>query len=61
MYSNAVATSSNLMVVAATRDMKHLDLGGLAVTITRLITDTKFIREVKQEFIFGRYKDLLMG
>lgn len=61
MYSNAVATSSNLMVVAATRDMKHLDLGGLAVTVTELITDTKFISEVKQEFIFGRYKDLLMG
>lgn len=59
MYSNAVATSSNLMVVAATRDMKHLDLGGLAVTVTELITDTKFISEVKQEFIFGRYKDLL--
>lgn len=61
MYSNAVATSSNLMVVATTRNMKNLDLGGLAVTITRLITDTKFIREVKQEFIFGRYKDLLMN
>ena len=61
MYSNAVATSSNLMVVAATRNMKYLDLGGLAVAITRLITDTKFIREVKQEFIFGRYKDLLMN
>ena len=60
MYSNAVATSSNLMVVAATRDMKHLDLGGLAVTVTELITDTKFISEVKHEFIFGRYKDLLM-
>lgn len=56
-----MATSSNLMVVAATRDMKHLDLGGLAVTVTELITDTKFISEVKQEFIFGRYKDLLMG
>ena len=49
------------MVVAATKDMRRLDLGGLAVTVTELITDTKFIREVKQEFIFGRYKDLLMG
>lgn len=60
-YSNLVASSSNLAVVAITKDMKLLDLGGLAVTIYRLITDTKFIKQVKEEFIFGSYCDMIMG
>ena len=60
-YSNLVASSSNLAVVAVTKNFKLLDLGGLAVTIYRLITDVKFIRQVKQEFIFGSYKDLFWG
>ncbi len=60
-YSNLVATSSNIAVVAITKDMKKLDLGGIAVTIYRLITDAAFIRQVKEEFIFGSYKDVIMG
>ena len=59
-YSNLVASSSNLAVVAVTRDLKLLDLGGLAVTVYRLITDAKFIRQVKEEFIFGSYQDMIM-
>lgn len=60
-YSNLVASSSNVMVTAATQDMTSFDLGGLAVTIYRLITDKKFIRDVKEEFIFGTYRDLIRG
>lgn len=60
-YSNAVASSSNLAVVAITRDFHLLDLGGLAVTVYRLITDAKFIRQVKEEFIFGSYRNLVRG
>ena len=60
-YSNLVASSSNLAVIAATQKWDFFDLGGLGVTIYRLVTDTKFIRQVKEEFIFGRYKDMIMG
>ncbi len=60
-YSNLVASSSNIAVVAVTKDFKKLDIGGLAVTIYRLITDRKFIRQVKHDFIFGSYRDLIMG
>lgn len=59
-YSNLVATSSNVAVVAITKDMSKLDLGGIGVTICRLITDTKFIRQVKEEFIFGQYKNMFL-
>lgn len=60
-YSNLVASSSNLAIVAITKDFKKLDVGGLGVTIYRLITDKKFIREVKEEFIFGQYKDIFIN
>ena len=60
-YSNLVATSSNAIVVAAMGDLSKLDVGGAAVTIYRLITDTKFIKKIKHEFIFGSYHDIIMG
>lgn len=60
-YSNLIASSSNLAVVAVTQDFKNLDLGGLAVTIYRLVTDRKFIQQVKYDFIFGTYKDMILN
>lgn len=60
-YSNLVATSSNLAVVAATKNMNLVDLGGLGITIYRLITDINFIKQVKEEFIFGSYFDMIRG
>lgn len=60
-YSNLVASSSNIAVVALTEDMSLLDIGGFGVTVYRLITDKRFIRDVKEEFIFGSYKDMITG
>lgn len=59
LYSNIVASSSNLAVVALTRNLKKLDLGGLAVTLYRLATDVKFIAQVKYDFISGSYFAML--
>ena len=47
-YSNLIASGTNIAVTAITRDFSKLNIGGLAVTIYRLITDAKFIREVKE-------------
>lgn len=60
-YSNLVASSSNLAVVAITKDFSNLDLGGLAVTIYRLVTDRKFIRQVEDEFVFGSFNAMIQG
>lgn len=60
-YSNLITSSSNMAVIAFTHDMKKLDVGGMAVLIYRLITDAKFIRQVKEDFIFGSYHEMLMG
>ena len=61
-YSNIVASSSNLLVTfGLTHDMRNLDIGGFAVTLYRVITDRKFIRKVKEEFVFGTYRDMIKG
>ncbi|MGL4773965.1 MAG: hypothetical protein ACRC2K_10400, partial [Clostridium sp.] len=51
LYSNVLATTSNVIVVALTKDMKKLDVGGLIVTICRLFSDIRFITKVKREFV----------
>lgn len=60
-YSNFLASSSNVIYTAITRDLTKLDVGGMIVTVYRLITDYKFIREVKEEFVFGTFHKLIEG
>lgn len=50
-YSNALATSSNIIYTSITEDFTKLDVGGAAVTLYRLISDYSFISKVKYEFI----------
>ena len=51
MYSNIIASSSNVITVCITKNPKKLDMGGLIVTLSRMFTDIRFISRVKQEFI----------
>ena len=53
MYSNIIASSSNVITVCITKNPKKLDMGGLIVTLSRMFTDIRFISRVKQEFIEG--------
>lgn len=50
-YSNALATSSNIIYTAITKNFTKLDVGGAGVTLYRLISDYSFISKVKYEFI----------
>lgn len=59
IYSNLIASSSNIAVVAITEDFNKLDVGGIANTIIKLITNTSFIREVKREFVLGGYRNMI--
>ena len=67
LYSNVIASSSNVIwtlgnVYASDKTkIKDLDIGGLIVTINHLITDTEFIRQVKEEFVFGEFKKMIQG
>ena len=57
LYSNLIATTSDVVQTACLaysgdkNAIKNFDLGGFLVTVYRLITDTKYIMKIKEEFI----------
>lgn len=61
LYSNVIATSSNILYVSLQKNISKLDIGGIAVTLYRLVNDTNFIRKVKEEFIQQRWHELIQG
>ena len=60
-YSNAIASGSNILYVALSQDVAKLDIGGILVTIYRLITDHKFIKSIKKEFLEKQWYNVVMG
>lgn len=67
MYSNVIATGSNVLWVGGNMlagnegAIKQLDIGGLIVTIKRLMSDTEYIRQIKEEFVFGGFNKMIHG
>lgn len=74
-YSNVIASASNVIAVAigstigvtsgnpavVRKSMNYLDIGGLMVTIYRIISDRNFIYEIKKEFLSSEFERLVMG
>lgn len=60
-YSNVIASASNIIAVLLTDQVKYLDVGGLLVTMYRLITDYEFIKQVKIEFMQNHWYDIVLG
>lgn len=60
-YSNAIASGSNILYVALSRDISKLDIGGIIVTIYRLISDGSFIKSIKKEFLENQWYNTVMG
>lgn len=60
-YSNLMATGSNILVSALTQDLKLLDVGGILVTLYRLVSDYKFIHDIKKEFLQKEFYKLVVG
>ena len=67
LYSNLIASASNVIYVAIAsylgdgKAWQKLDIGGILVTLWRLVTDTKFIYKVKEEFITGHFDQMIRG
>ena len=38
-----------------------MDIGGLLVTLNRLINDREYIHQIKEEFIFGGFNEKIQG
>jgi hypothetical protein len=66
-YSNLIASASNIIYVAVRSylgditALTKLDVGGFLVTIYRLITDIKFIHQIKREFIMESFNEMIRG
>lgn len=68
MYSNTIAAVSNVIITAlmactGAEDaaVRNFDLGGLMVTVYRIVNDRKFIKEIKQEFLANEFYNIVMG
>lgn len=51
LYSNLLASSSNVIATGISGNLKDFDLGGFAVTCYRVFSDTHFIDKIKYEFL----------
>lgn len=74
-YSNLIASLSNIIAVAIAagigvasdnavmvkKSLDYLDLGGIMVTIYRIVQDHQFIKEIKQEFLENEFYKIVMG
>ena len=75
MWSNVIASSLNLTAVIgvegtafisknpdlAKKGFQYLDVGGYIVTMYRLVSDKKFINNVKSEFLKNEWERLVVG
>ena len=65
--SNTIATSSNLIWVGGNmaagneKAIEDLDIGGLLVTIYRLISDVRFISNIKKEYLENEWTKRVVG
>jgi len=50
LYSNIIASTSNIIYTSLT-GINNLDLGGLLVTLYRIVSDVSYITKIKKEFI----------
>ncbi len=59
LYSNSIATSSNIVYTAISDNCKNFDLGGLMVTLYRIFTDLRYIDKIKREFISDEFQKII--
>ena len=50
-YSNTMSSLLNIGYVGVTRNVKNLDVGGILVTLWRILNDKKEIEKIRLEFI----------
>ena len=60
-YSNLMASGSNVIVSAVSQDARKLDVGGMLVTLTKIVSDYNFIHEIKADFLKNELYDRIVG
>ena len=59
--SNIIASSSNIIYTVFSKDIRKLDIGGLAVTLYRIYKEDEIKKKIKREFVYGSYYDMIKG
>ncbi|QBO35634.1 hypothetical protein EQG49_03755 [Periweissella cryptocerci] len=58
--SNLIASSSNAVYVAITKDASKLDMGGMLVTIAETFRNASFIAKVKEEYLSEQWASTVL-
>ena len=58
--SEVMATSSNVLYVALSKNVSKLDIGGIGITMFTLLNSQKFIQEMKEEYIKKCFNEVVM-
>lgn len=67
MYSNLISSASNVLYVAFNgcvgnmKALKAFDVGGLMVTLYRIVSDIGFMGAIKREFISESFNEMIRG
>lgn len=59
-YSNTIATTSNILYVAFTKDIEKLDIGGMIVTLHEIVSSVKMHNKLEEEFIANKWYENIM-
>lgn len=59
MYSNLIASTSNIIYSQMSMNLNNLDVGGILTTIIKIAKDSEMIAEIKDEFIYGGFEKQL--
>ena len=67
LFSNSISSAGNIIAQTIRSSLgdhfawRHLDFGGIAVTLWRIITDVDFMRRIREEYLRCEFRKLLMG
>ncbi len=59
--SGTIASSSNVLYVALSKNYSKLDIGGIGVTMLELLHSAKFISDIKQEYIKNHFEEIVIN
>lgn len=59
--ANVISSSSNIIYTLATKDCANLDIGGIGSTLVTYFTSTRFIGQIKREYIENEFDKLVQG
>lgn len=59
--ANVISSSSNVVYTFATKDCANLDIGGIGSTLLTYFTSTRFIGQIKREYIENQFDKLVQG